>query len=162
LFVRPSDCPVYYLDFFEISLVLQFPKNAETQEGSTVVHPYLTIGKGEDQTILIGGNNGFYSRIHELPQRFDLVKWLTIDRELPIGHEVILVNFYPGLDELHLIAWNFSLENFSIGNGYNGFVLLIFHMYMWPVMLLVINIIKGDNNPIKHRYNGHTISSYKT
>jgi len=149
------------LDFFEISLVLQFPKNAKIQKGSAVVCPYLTIGKGEDQTILIGGNNGFYSWVHGLPQWVDLVKWLTIDRKLPIGHEIVSVDFYPSLDEFHLIAWYFSLKNFAIGNGYNGFVLLIFHMYVWPMMLLVINIIKGDDNPIKHRYDGHTISSYK-
>lgn len=53
------------------------------------------------------------------------------------------MDFYPGLDELHFVARDFAFENFSIGNGYYRFVFLVFHMYVWPIMLLCYQYSKG-------------------
>jgi hypothetical protein len=156
--MRPNDSPTYGSGFFEIIPVTQLLKNAKIQERGTVVCPHLSIGKSKEQDIFIGGDDRLYSRVHELPQWIDFVNGLTIDRKLPIGHEIVSVDFYPGLDKFHLVAWNFSTENFAFRNGYNHFMFLLFHMYMWSIVLLVINIIKRDDNPIKHRYDGHSSS----
>lgn len=96
LLMRPDHSTALYARLCEVADVPKLFKNAEVQERSAVIYTHLAIGKCELKPVAFFRRNCLDSRIHGLPQWFDLERLLAAYRELPIGHEIIPVNLNPG------------------------------------------------------------------
>ena len=69
------------------------------------------------------------------------------------------MNFDPGLNELELGFAEVPFEQFSIWNGNDGFVILIFDMDMGTMVFLIIEVVHQNDDAIEHGDNGHDFKS---
>ena len=75
---------------------------------------------------------------------------LTGDSKVLICHQFVFMNFYPRLKQLHLWIRQITSQKSTILNGNYSLMFLVFSMNVRNMMLLIINKIHVNNNPVEH------------
>jgi hypothetical protein len=137
--MRPNDCAPLSARQFEVFDVLQLTKDAEIQQRRAVENTELSIGELNFQRVIVLSVDGYYSRIHDSPQGFNLQWLLTVSGKLPIGAQFFSMNFDPCLDEPQLSSPKRSFQHVPVINRYYGFLLLIASLDMRPMVTPVVH-----------------------
>jgi len=83
---------------------------------------------------------------------------LTVDHQLPIGHKLIAMQFYPSLHQLQLSWRQFACQNSFILNGNGCLEVLVANVKMWQVMVIVILEQQCNQNSVKHANGRHDVN----
>ena len=83
-------------------------------------------------------------------QRCDFIRIVTVHSQLPISHQFISVEFYQRLYEAQLFSRQFPSQYFAVYDAYGSFKLGILSVNMWQMMMLIVEEIHANYDPIKH------------
>lgn len=134
----PHDCAIPYHCLHKATQIFKFPEDAEIKERRAIVDAMLAIGKFNLEFVIRRRSDAFDPGIHGVsPQWLDLVRHFPCCREVPIRNEFIVVQLYPCLKKFHFRRRYSSVENFSIQNGNDNFIILVSHMNVGQLVLFV-------------------------
>ena len=80
---------------------------------------------------------------------------LARSRKLPVGKQLVLVNFNPRLHHLQLFRWNTACQYTAIVDGDGCLAPSVPHMDMRQIMALVILEVHGHQDAVEHADRWH-------
>lgn len=86
--------------------------------------------------ILLSRNPVFSSR--SIFQSFDFKNRFALDGQLPVGKQLITVDFDPRFNQFSFRSRQRSVKNTSVFNGEDGYLALVLSVEMGPVVLFIV------------------------
>jgi hypothetical protein len=128
----------------KIARVLQFLKDAFVEIRLDVELSGFAVCEDNDESVIGVSPYGLYSWVHcpvLLLERINTKDCFSLAGQFPVCHEFVLMDLDPGLDELHFVASQLSLEYLSVRDREYDFLALVLDVDVWQMVSAIVKVV---------------------